>query len=369
MKPSKKAHLVIQTAFLGDCIITFPLVERIHKLFPEDELLFFCREGLGSFIKDCFPFVTPIEVRKYCSKDYKIKRKYINENFELENVFCVHKSFRSMLFCKLLKAKNKIQYTNSYRKLLVSGVESDDNLPEPLRVLSQLSPIDSNTKDEIALWLKGVESPKSSKIIVPTQFKTNLQADKKKKFDIPEDYIVLAPGSVWETKKWPAKKFGELANLIKMQLNIPVVILGSKQELELSSELKQVSPSVIDLTGETSLIDCKNIIAHSKSFVGNDSGLVHMAALYNIPSVVVLGPTHETLGFRPWQNNVEVATLNLECSPCGTHGADKCPIKTHACMTDLGAQLVMSHLKKVLRQTSSKVHTPTVERKSVSSSL
>jgi heptosyltransferase-2 len=361
MKPPKKAHLVIQTAFLGDCIITFPLVERIHKLFPKDELLFFCREGLGSFIKDCFPFVTPIEVKKYCSKDYKIKRKHITENYELENVFCVHKSFRSMLFSKLLKAKNKIHYTNSYRKFLVSGVESNENLPEPLRVLSQLSPIDSKTKDQIALWYKSVKSPKSPQTVVPTEFKTNLKADKKKKFDIPEEYVILAPGSVWETKKWPAKKFGELANLIKMQLNIPVVILGSKQELELSRELKQVAPSVIDLTGETSLIECKNIIAHSKGFVGNDSGLVHMAALYNIPSVVVLGPTHESLGFVPWQNNVEVATLNLECSPCGTHGADKCPIKTHACMTDLGAQLVMSHLKKVLKSVPQK-EVPPVER-------
>ena len=255
-----------------------------------------------------------------------------------------------MLFSSLLKAKNKIHFTNSYRKLLGSGITSDQNLPESLRILSQLSVIDEQTKRDLANWVQNNPDTFSSNVHVPDSLKTNLAPNKNKKFDIPENYIVLAPGSVWETKKWPPQKFGQLASLIKMHLNTPVVVLGGPQEKDLSRQLKQFAPSVIDLTGETSLIDCKHIIAHSLGFIGNDSGLVHMAALYNIPSVVVLGPTHESLGFRPWQNNVQVATLNLECSPCGTHGADACPIGTHACMNNLEAELVLSHLRKVLPQ-------------------
>lgn len=351
MKPLKKANIVIQTAFLGDCIITFPLIEQIKKQFPNDELLFLCREGLGSFIKDIFPYVTPIEVKKYSSQDYWEKRIYINATYSLDNVFCVHKSFRSMVFTKLLKAKNKIHYTNSYRKLLVSGVNYDYSLPEPLRTLSLMTPLSPGLKDRIQIWAKSYTNIKSIKALIPDEFKTSLSIDHSKKFDIPEDYVVLAPGSVWQTKKWPPKKFGQLANLIKSEINKPVVILGSKEELHLSRELKQIAPSVIDLTGETNLIECKNIIANSSGFIGNDSGLVHMAALFSIPSVVVFGPTHESLGFRPWQNNVEIATLNLECSPCGTHGANTCPIKTHACMNNLEAQLVMSCFKKALRKT------------------
>ncbi len=354
MNPKKEANIVIQTAFLGDCIITFPLIENIQKRFPDQELIFFCREGLGEFIKESFPYITPIEVKKYNSKDYRKKRKFINENYQLNNIFCVHKSFRSMIFAKLLKAKNKIHYTNNYRKLFVSGVGYNKNLPEPLRVLSLLSPLDSKLKSKLQIWEKNHTISNSKSSLIPEEFKTNLEVDPSQKFDIPEDYIVLAPGSVWETKKWPAKKFGQLANLIKAELNKPIVILGSKQELELSRQLKQIAPSVIDLTGETSLIECKNIIANSTGFVGNDSGLVHMAALFSIPSTVVLGPTHESLGFRPWQDNVEIATLNLECSPCGTHGATACPIKTHACMNNLEANLVMSHLNKALRKAAQK---------------
>lgn len=346
----KKANILIQTAFLGDCIITFPLVEHIHAKFPEHDLIFFCREGLGSFIKSAFPYVTPIEVKKYNSSDYSKKRKLINSSYDLENVFCVHKSFRSMMFSKLLKAKRRIHFKNSYRKFLVSGVDYNCNLPETLRVLSLLSPLDSSLESRIKLWSKTNSVADNKGFTVPTEFKTSLEIDQSKKFDVPEEYVVLAPGSVWETKKWPAKKFGQLANLIKEELNTSVVILGSKEELNLSRDLKQIAPAVIDLTGETNLIECQHIIANSSGFVGNDSGLVHMAALFNIPSVVVLGPTHLSLGFKPWQNNVEVASLNLECSPCGTHGATKCPIKTHACMNNLDARLVLSHLKKSLHK-------------------
>jgi heptosyltransferase-2 len=255
-----------------------------------------------------------------------------------------------MLFSKLLKAKKKIHFTNSYRRLLVSGVRSEKRLPETLRALSLLAVVKPELRSQIDSWANNNPELKSSKTIVPDIFKTNLDKEPHKKFDIPEDYLVLAPGSVWETKKWPAQKFGELANLMKARLNIPVVLLGSKQELELSRQIRQIAPSVIDLTGETDLIECRNIIANSYGFVGNDSGLVHMAALFNIPSVVVLGPTHQSLGFVPWQNNIEVASLNLECSPCGTHGSNSCPIKTHACMTMLEASLVMSHLIKALKK-------------------
>lgn len=346
----KKANIVIQTAFLGDCIITFPLIEHIHAQFPEQDLLYFCREGLGSFIKSAFPYVTPIEVKKYDSSDYTRKRNLINSTYDLENVFCVHKSFRSMVFSKMLKAKRRIHFTNSYRKFFVNGVNYDHKLPETLRVLSLLSPLNSSLSEHIKLWSKTNSLTDQSSFTVPKEFKTNLSIDKDKTFDIPENYVVIAPGSVWETKKWPAQKFGQLANLIKEELKTSVVILGSKQELELSRSLKQVAPAVIDLTGETSLMECKDIIANSTGFVGNDSGLVHMAALFNIPSVVVLGPTHLSLGFKPWQDNVEAASLNLECSPCGTHGARKCPIKTHACMNNLEAALVLSHLKKSLHK-------------------
>lgn len=351
LNKKKEASLIVQTAFLGDCILSFPLLEKAYADAPERELLFLCRKGFGSFIKSCFPYVTPIEVQKSSSKSYKSVLLQIKENYSLDTIYCVHRSFRSLIFTLKLNAKTKIHFTNSYRKWLVNGPLKDSKLPEAVRILQQYGYKNPSFGEKISTWAQE-QNLKSPKTHVPQHFKTHLSPSAQKPFDLPDKYIVLAPGSVWETKKWPAQKFAGVAKLIKDELNLAVIVLGSQADEHLGLSIKRLSPHVINLIGQTSLPDCKDIVSNSLGFIGNDSGLVHMAALFDIPSVAVFGPTHENLGFKPWQNYGTISSLNLSCSPCGTHGAKKCPIGTHDCMKDLDTNLVFSDLKKMLNKKS-----------------
>jgi heptosyltransferase-2 len=348
----RNAHLIIQTAFLGDCILTFPLVENLHKNSPDLEIVYLCRKGVGEFIKSCFPYVTPLEVIKSSKKSYNDNLSFISETFNLSTVFCVHQSFRSMRFAMKLKADKKIHFTNNYRKFLVPGVLKNAALPEALRISQQLAEHDPNFSEKLNTLMSPESDYISTETTIPKELKTTLTPVKEKAFDLPEKYVIIAPGSVWETKKWPAQKFASLAKKIKDELNYAVIVLGSPNEKTIGETIKSLTPSVINLIGQTSLIDCKSIISHSQAFVGNDSGLVHLAALFDLPSVAVFGPTHEGLGFRPWQNYADIASLNLPCSPCGKHGSLKCPIKTHECMKNLDVSLVFTKLVKMIDKKS-----------------
>jgi heptosyltransferase II len=67
-----------------------------------------------------------------------------------------------------------------------------------------------------------------------------------------------------------------------------------------------------------------------------------------IPTVAVFGPTTLDLGYRPWQNRALVVQKDLECRPCGKHGAAKCPLGTHACMKTVRPPDVLTAIDRLL---------------------
>jgi ADP-heptose:LPS heptosyltransferase len=84
-------------------------------------------------------------------------------------------------------------------------------------------------------------------------------------------------------KRWPAEKFGALAAALNMRL----VILGTAHEQRLAREILQHAPDSVDLTGRTTLADVSEVLARAAFAIGNDTGLMHLATAFNVPSVVL----------------------------------------------------------------------------------
>ncbi len=104
-------------------------------------------------------------------------------------------------------------------------------------------------------------------------------------FRLPKRFAVLVPGAAPHrpAKRWPEEKFAALAP----QLRMPVVVLGSADDAELARPIRKVAPNAIDLTGKTSLTQLAAVIRRASLAVGNDTGPMHMAAAFGIPSVVL----------------------------------------------------------------------------------
>ena len=154
--------------------------------------------------------------------------------------------------------------------------------------------------------------------------------------------ITLAPGSVWETKKWGNKKFLKLANKLKDEFNI--VLVGSKAD-----KIQNLSENgIIDLIGETSIKDLFHIIKKSIAVITNDSAPTHVASVMNKPVVTIYGPTDPMFGFYPLsKKSVSIKNYYLKCSPCDIHGQDRCPLGTHKCMKSINTNLVIDELFKL----------------------
>ena len=138
---------------------------------------------------------------------------------------------------------------------------------------------------------------------------------------VPGAYFAFAPGAEYGPAKcWPAAHYAELARTLHMRFGQPVVLLGSAKEGSLCEEIAQAARGACRvLAGKTSLIDAMALIAAARALVSNDSGLMHVAAAFDVPQVAAFGSTSpvHTPPLNPRARVVWLKDeLQLDCAPC-----------------------------------------------------
>lgn len=118
--------------------------------------------------------------------------------------------------------------------------------------------------------------------------------------------LVIAPGANWPGKIWPLESYTALIKLLDNEFD-SVVVVGSQDDQVLGERLcAAASLPMINLAGETALLEVAACMAQASAFVGNDSGLGHMAAALKVPTLTVFGPGQPDR-YRPWGSRAEVA--------------------------------------------------------------
>lgn len=157
--------------------------------------------------------------------------------------------------------------------------------------------------------------------------------------------VALCPGSTnSRAKRWPAERFAALADLLAEGAGAQVLLVGSREELEVSEEVRRLSrrPPFV-LTGETDLATTAALLAVSDLLVTNDTGPAHLAAALARPVVVIFGPTDPTTT-RPFSPLAELVREPPDCAPCMLRD---CPID-HRCMTAISPEAVYARAARLL---------------------
>ena len=112
-----------------------------------------------------------------------------------------------------------------------------------------------------------------------------------------QPWLVLGPTANWHSKVWPADRFAELA----LRLTAPegafpgagIAILGGPgdQERSMATPVLTALPQALDLVGKLDLPEVAAVLARAAMFIGNDSGLMHLAAAAGAPTIGLFGPT------------------------------------------------------------------------------
>lgn len=359
-------NLVIQTAFLGDLLLSIPLLKEIRAMYPQDQLGLVCRKGFGDFfiktglVDHCF------EIQKGNKDTYKKIQQDLS-TFKIRYLVSPHESLRTAFFVRGLKAECKVGYQNFWSFFSYQRRQKKDlRLPDAMRQLSLLSGLNSSLKNKIAEYLE-TQSPyklqEDGRLSQPPQWcsmqtrsaildKVDVFAKLKSQYSLAAfdegRAVLLFPGSVWATKRWTEKGFVRVGQDLQGK-GYQVYVMGGPGEEKLAEAVAQQIPGSLCFAGKTSIFESAQLIARAKALVGNDSASTHLAAVCGTPHIAIFGPTVLEFGFRPWgQDSYVVEVGKLACRPCGKHGHHKCPIGTHECMEKISPKMVIKSLDKIL---------------------
>jgi heptosyltransferase-2 len=159
----------------------------------------------------------------------------------------------------------------------------------------------------------------------------------------------INPGAEYgPAKRWPAERFAVIGDWAAKRWNAKVVIFGSFSEREIAAKVENsMHTNPVNLCGHTTLGQAMALIKRCSFFLTNDSGLMHIAAAFNIPMVAVFGPTDHMVT-RPVSKNARIIRHDVNCSPCLK---EVCP-SDHRCMVSIKPEEVwkkMEDLKKELK--------------------
>lgn len=120
----------------------------------------------------------------------------------------------------------------------------------------------------------------------------------------PRRIIVIHPGSGSPAKNWPAEKFAALARKIRAESDCEPLIIGGEADEKAIALMRSLLPGFHFLVN-VALADVASVISVSAGYVGNDSGITHLAAALSIPVAALFGPT-DPARWAPRGDNVSI---------------------------------------------------------------
>ena len=331
---AKEKILVIQTAFLGDLILSTTLFKKIKLKHPDSHITLIVNKGTEQILSNNPNIDTILPVDK--KQTFKNPLKFIKFLFELQKenfsiCYSPHFSHRSSLISFFSGAKIRIGYKESG-----FGFLHTKTYPRPLRGVHEVQKL-LQLVDSV-----GLERPEIF-------LNKEVNGEIKSKMEDVSEFIVVAPSSIWETKRMPIEKFIELVRQILENTPYTPVIIGSKNDKYLSDQIVNVHGSkVVDMTGRTNLMELSYIISKAKCVISNDSSPIHIASAFNIPTLAIFGATITDFGYTPLSERHTISEVSLECRPCGIHGGNICPKQHFRCMMDQNIEEIFLKLKDLL---------------------
>ena len=318
---------ILQTAFLGDCTLTLPLIEKIKKSAPKSKITVISRPETSQIFKSSKSVENVIIDNKRSSKFFfpefiNLVKQVKSENFDIAII--PHRSLRSALLAFMAKIPIRIGFSESAGKMFLTKVVPFSwLLHDAERNLTLLLPLIENT--------------------APAETSLNVSHGLLEKFKINDTLeIGINPGSAWPTKRWPKERYGKLIKLLHQKYKKKILIIGSKNEIPWNKKIETIAgkDACINLTGKTSIEELMALIKDLKLFITNDSGPMHIAAASGIEVIAIFGPTTKELGFFPYSKKSFVIEEDLECRPCALHGSKKCPRGHFLCMNLISVERV-----------------------------
>lgn len=310
--------LVIQTAFIGDVVLATAMLENLHAAYPTAKLDILVRGGAQELFID-HPYIHAVHVWD------KKKNKY-------QHLFQIIKTIRRIKYDVVINVQ---RYVATGMITVLSGAKKTigfDKNPVGFLFSETVKHSFGAALHETSRNHTLLASLTTAPVAKPALYPSAANFAAVQKWQVAP-YICMSPGSVWETKKMPAKNWIDLINAVPT--NYTIYLMGAPNEKDLCAQILSGSSrgGVINIAGELNLLEAAALIKGARLNYVNDSAPMHLASATNAPVVAIYCSTIPAFGYGPLSDTqFIVETLEpLPCKPCGLHGKTACPLGHFTC--------------------------------------
>ncbi|MBU2446079.1 MAG: glycosyltransferase family 9 protein [Bacteroidetes bacterium] len=340
MKKNFRKILILQTAFLGDVLLTLPMIHHLRKIFQNAEIDIVVRpeaKKIGEISLDLNNVIVFDKRNKNIKNTIELIKTIRSKKYDL--LISPHRSFRSSLISFLSRIPRRICFDKaSFSFLYTDEVEYRKDKHEIERNLALISEFVEVSDWKGKIPIKIFENPINEKLTDWIKSESKI--------------ICIAPFSEWYTKKYPETYFVRLIDSL-ISIGYKVILLGGLKDLEnsdrITSDFKS-NADIINFTGRLSISESISIVDKCDLLICNDSAPTHMGTLTSCPVLTIYGSTIPEFGFYPYREIDKVIQIeNLYCKPCGIHGQKSCPEKHFRCMNELEPEQVFTVVKDLIK--------------------
>jgi len=372
MNPRK--ILIRSTNWIGDAIMTTPAVHTIRKNFPNAEITMLA----VPWVADIFRLSPDVDrVWVYDKKGmYAGKVKGVVKlaahllQYGFDAAILLQNAFEAAFIARLAGIPLRAGYKRDGRGLLLThgvdlpaGIHARHQVHYYQALLSGLGlepgPDDLRLSlpEELTGWARDTIEGLKGELGFSGQDGKALpgrDASVRDRGAIP--VIGFNPGAAYgPAKRWPAEKFGQLAALIAHhhgESGCLILVFGTEDDTGAARAIKEFSIRtpyhVVDMTAKTSLPQVMALIRRCHVFVTNDSGLMHVAAALETPTVAIFGST-DHIATGPFSKKAVVIRKEMDCSPCLR---SQCPQQHLNCLEMITSQEVYAEVARQLAGTT-----------------
>jgi len=346
-----KSILLIKADHIGDFLLTLDAFSVFRTAFPSASITLLCGPWNEQLAKSLGVFDGVETIEFYASRPDAAQPSFAPDKIgKLADVhFDLAVDLRMEPDTRLLLDHLNATYKCGYASNCCQS-SLTVNIPQPNGL--QIDNIASHRRmTSLSLARNVVDFFRSNAECSAETLRKKFAGTAESKFSPPagKPLITMQPFSGRVIKNWPVENFMKLASWLAAEMDASVILLGAKNDTEDMSAISEAcqSSNLKSAIGETSLQEAISIISKAVLHIGSDSGLTHVAARMDIPTVAIYSGVAPIELWAPYGRHVTIIATPVECSPCYLSAVEDCQ-NDHKCVRSTDFEFVRSQVRKQL---------------------
>jgi predicted lipopolysaccharide heptosyltransferase III len=335
--------LVIRTAYIGDVVMTLPMLKPLRQRFPQARISFLTGTRAAAVLEnnpylDAVIGYDPFWFYRTGASGYRsCIRELRRTRFDV--VIEARADIRELLFLvRPLKARHKVSYAVGGGGYLLTDVVPYGGLKH--KVEYHL---------DIARHLGCPDGPVAWGIYLREE-EERMVEETLRRAGIGGPFIAVHPGSRLPLKLWSPERYAALCDALGDSQGLPVVLFGSADERQLAARIAGIANrKTVNLAGGLTLREMAGLFSRATILVCNDSSPMHIAAAMKTPTVAVFGPS-KSVETGPYAVPSRVVEKDYPCRYDCDESTCRNSARPHGCMRDIAVEDVLCAAQDLLAQ-------------------